>query len=198
MIEINLLPGQKDFGALSSISSQFSVINWKFLIVVVVIHLLVRPLVIEKALGVKVSTIENDVKSVTTLLEKEQAKNQENLVIVRQAEELEEREKKLTEKLDIVKKILKQKKNPVGIMIFIAKNIPNDVWINSLKIENDKIEIIGESQSYKSIGNFIENLQSSIFFGNKVKLEGTEPKQDEATGRRFEQFTLTSNVERYN
>ena len=77
----------------------------------------------------------------------------------------------MNEKLKAVNEVLKLKKNPVNLLLYISKNISTDLWIDKLSItKGGTLEIQGGSNSYKSIGVFIESLNQSIFFDKSIKL----------------------------
>jgi len=106
-------------------------------------------------------------------------------------------EKKLKSRLDVVRKILAQKKNPQNIMLYISKNVPSDLWISNLSFKGTRFEIIGKSLSYKSIGIFLESLRSSIFFDRDLRLDGTKTEIDKETQTRMEAFKILGKVSRF-
>jgi hypothetical protein len=109
--------------------------------------------------------------------------------IQKQVDALERLEKNLQEKLVVVKEIFKKRSNPMNIMLYIAKNTPEDLWLTELMVENNIIQIKGESKDYKSIGLLIENLRNSIFFRKDIKLEGSTTQMKE-NGDRVEVFLV--------
>ncbi|MBL7665522.1 MAG: PilN domain-containing protein [Bacteriovoracaceae bacterium] len=114
-----------------------------------------------------------------------------------QLRDLELQEGRLQEKLVIVKKIIKTRKSPANIMIYIAKNMPEDLWLTELIIDKDKFSLSGRSLSYKSITSFVEILRSSIFFNKDLKMSPVQSEEDATSGMRFEKFGLTSTIGRY-
>lgn len=49
--------------------------------------------------------------------------------------ELKEQKETLNEKIKLISNISTEKKNPVDILYYIAKNIPDNTWLKYLKIE---------------------------------------------------------------
>jgi Tfp pilus assembly protein PilN len=196
MIEINLVPGKKDFRLPEIMGIDLNHFNLKMLAIFVLIHLLTVP--IGKDL------LEGNLQK-QRLLEEDKNKKLEQAITDGKASKevqdkvdlLNQQEKKLKGKLDVVKQILKIKKNPLGIMLFITKNIPQDLWLTKLEIDSDNLEIEGGSTSYKGIGIFIDSLQGAIFFGSSVKLLDSKTTSDEKTGRRTEVFKIGAQISRY-
>ncbi len=109
-------------------------------------------------------------------------------------EELKKQEKRLARRLGQVKILIKQKINPMKVLLYFAKNIPEDVWLENLNMTGSKISVKGRSSSYKSIGVLIENLKSSVFFDATLKLQKSETITDPVTSKRIESFELTGRV----
>ncbi len=82
-------------------------------------------------------------------------------------------------------------------MLYLSKNIPTDIWLTNVDLAEDKITIEGESESYKSIGLFIENLKSSIFFNETLNLVESKTVENPVLKRRTEYFKITSEIARY-
>ena len=75
----------------------------------------------------------------------------------------------LNAKSNQVESVIELRKNPMGLLERLARGLPEDLcWFNTLKISSDdKILITGNSVSYKSIGDFVNNSNESRFFGNR-------------------------------
>ena len=101
------------------------------------------------------------------MIENQQAKNafldSEIKVLENQIKELKAQEENLIQKLAAVKEAIIVKKNPASILLYIAKNIPSDLWLEEIKITDDRMSISGFAQSYASVGNFVNSLKSSVF-----------------------------------
>jgi len=81
----------------------------------------------------------------------------------KQIRDLKSQEENLGQKLVAVKQAISEKRNPSELLLYIAKNIPKELWIKELVLENNELIIKGESLDYSNIGNFINNLKSSVF-----------------------------------
>ena len=121
----------------------------------------------------------------------EQAKQLE-----KQIEELKLQEKLLIEKLTAVKQALAQKKNPAALLIYVAKNTPDELWIKNLEIENDTMKIQGEAFNYTSIGTFVANMKNSVFIKD-TKMGATKTENREGDKRRVDSFEVSFSIGRY-
>ena len=86
----------------------------------------------------------------------------------KQVQQLKRRELQLTEKLEVVKSILTTKRNPWNILVYIAKNIPPEIWLTQIEFKEDELTFRGLSLDYANQGVFLDNLKKSIFFDKKI------------------------------
>lgn len=114
----------------------------------------------------------------------------------KQLNELKVQEENLGKKLIAVKEAINQKKNPASLLLYIAKNIPNELWIQELSIENDILMIKGEALDYSSIGKFVTNLRSSVFIKD-ANIVGTNSTVREGDKRRIESFEVRFVIGRF-
>lgn len=99
-----------------------------------------------------------EVTNVTTELASLKRKITQASELEKQIQDLKEQERILTEKLSVVKQILSEKRNPSNLLVYIAKNIPKEVWITELNFQNDELKLQGESLDYASIGKFLAHI----------------------------------------
>jgi Tfp pilus assembly protein PilN len=112
-------------------------------------------------------------------------------------EALRDQQNRLNEKLKIVKTIITTKKNPEELLHYVAKNMPKNLWVYELKIEQNVFELKGRSRDYKSVGLFIQSLKNSIFFSNTLKLDSSKTVEI-SENKRVEEFVLKGNIVRFN
>lgn len=110
--------------------------------------------------------------------------------------ELKAQEENLAQKLTAVKEAISQKRNPGGLFLYIAKNIPPELWIKELTITKQDMSIKGEALDYTSIGNFVNSLRSSIFIKD-ASIAGTSSTVREADKKRIESFELKFSIARF-
>jgi Tfp pilus assembly protein PilN len=107
----------------------------------------------------------------------------------KQIRELKAQEENLSKKLTAVKQAISEKRNPSNLLIYIAKNIPTDLWILDLNIDNDLMVIKGEALSYGSVGTFLTNLRSSVFIRDAI-IKGTTSEVRASDKKRIEKFEV--------
>lgn len=203
MIEINLSHNRKGFGSKGSSGAlDLSKLNSKMVIIGLLLMYAPSFFLQDFFDGEK-----NRVNQEIQILSAENKKTVKELRSLRelqkQVEKHQEEEKKLKAKLEIVREIISNRKNPFQIMLYISKNIPDSVWINKLKIEKNQLIIEGMATSYKSIGIFTNNLKSSIFFSfvtykqidkSRSAIGGTSQV---ANNKFTENFEVIANISRY-
>jgi len=114
--------------------------------------------------------------------------------VKKQIEELKEQELELASKMKVVKGIVDKRQNPFKILKYISDNTPKDIWITNLEITGTKFTLTGYSISWMSIGTFIENLRSSIFFDGNIKYKKPTEEKKMIGGARVESFVITTSV----
>ena len=110
--------------------------------------------------------------------------------------ELKAQEENLGKRLTSVKQAISEKKNPAPLLLYIAKNVPEELWINSLTIEDDRMSIRGEAYDYTSIGNFMNNLKSSVFI-REANITSTSSVVRPTDKRRIETFEVNFVIARF-
>jgi Tfp pilus assembly protein PilN len=119
-----------------------------------------------------------------------------SMYVNRQISELKAHEENLGKKLNAVKEAIKEKRNPTSLLQYISKNIPQELWIKELNIQDFQLIIKGESLDYASIGNFVNSLRSSIFIKD-ANISSTSSVVRETDKRRVESFEVKFNIARF-
>jgi len=114
----------------------------------------------------------------------------------KQIKELKSQEENLGQKLIAVKQAISEKRNPSPLLLYIAKNVPKDLWIKELSIDGVTMTIKGESLDYTSIGNFVNNLRSSVFI-KEASIGSTNSAVRENDKRRIEAFEVHFTIARF-
>ena len=140
---------------------------------------------------------QTEVANVTTELSSLKRKITQASELEKQIQDLKEQERILTEKLSVVKQILSEKRNPSNLLVYLAKNIPKEVWITELNFQNDELKLQGESLDYASIGKFLESVKSSVFI-KEASVTKSESIVREADKKRVERFEINFKIARLN
>ncbi len=115
----------------------------------------------------------------------------------KQIRELKAQEENLGKKLIAVKEAISEKRNPAPLLLYIAKNMPAELWIKELVIDQDQMVINGEAMDYTSIGNFVNSLRSSVFI-REANITSTSNAVRESDKRRIETFEVKFTIGRFN
>ncbi len=107
----------------------------------------------------------------------------------KQIRELKAQEENLMKKLTAVKQAISEKRNPSNLLIYISKNIPSDLWLLDLSIDNNLMIIKGEALNYGSVGTFLSNLRSSVFIRD-ASIKSTTSEVRASDKKRIEKFEV--------
>ena len=167
MIEINLSTLKKPLDLANVGGFDLSKLNVK-LVVLAIVFLYIPDFFLVDSL--EESRLAADQELQSMVLQKNKLTKRVNALkeFDKQVQQLKRREQQLTEKLDVVKSILTTKRNPWNILVYIAKNIPPEIWLTQIEFEEDELTFKGLSQDYANQGIFLDNLKKSIFFEKSI------------------------------
>lgn len=120
----------------------------------------------------------------------------QSATLEKQIRELKAQEENLGKKLTAVKQAISLKRNPSNLLLYISKNMPEDLWIKELSIQNENMIVKGEALNYTSVGNFVNNLRSSIFIKD-ANIKSTTSNVRETDKRRIESFEIHFAIARF-
>jgi Tfp pilus assembly protein PilN len=132
-------------------------------------------------------------RSVLTKLKREVSKS---LDLDKQIRELKTQEETLGKKLTAVKQAISEKKNPSALLLYIAKNVPPELWIKELSLVQDEMVVKGDALDYTSIGNFVNMLKESVFI-SEANITSTSSAVRETDKRRIESFEVKFKISRF-
>ena len=199
MIKINLISQNKKTFNVSTSTVDLSCINKKMLLLGVLLLLLseyVGPMVWQWRINDANSEIEVLNRQLASIKEK----SKENKDIEKSLEEYQKQIPELEKISSTVENLTSTITNPKKILEMIAKNIPDGLWFKRLEINHDnKIYIEGLSNSYKTVGDFIGNINNTPFFNQSLNLAETKTltHQNGSQIIRLESFTLEGLIKTY-
>lgn len=126
-------------------------------------------------------------------LKKEVQKSQD---LDKQIRELKAQEENLGKKLTAVKQAISEKRNPSALLLYIAKNVPPELWIKELSIIQEDMIVKGDALDYTSIGNFVNILRESVFIKD-ANITSTSSAVRESDKRRIESFEVKFKISRF-
>ncbi len=193
MIKINLLRKEKQI----KIHPALLAIRWKWMLAAIALFYSVD-FVLNTFFMTKLHNLQSELTSKSEKLTKVNAEiasygdlERKMEAFKRQIEILKERERQVEE-------LLRNKANPTKILLHVSRSIPDDTWIESLKINNRSFEVSGFSQTFKSIDEFRNRINDSIFFNRSITLNTSRPEFLDPTSEfRVESFSLTGQINRF-
>ncbi|MGB0453863.1 MAG: PilN domain-containing protein, partial [Bacteriovoracaceae bacterium] len=96
--------------------------------------------------------------------------------------ELRKNTKRLEERSAQVEKILSIKTNPNKLLERIARSMPEDLWLEKVTINGNRITLDGKAISYKSIGLLIEKVIASPFMDESFREESQDTVEEVIDG----------------
>jgi len=199
MIEINLIEQKKPFKLPTVAGVDLSKVNFK---IIAIAYLLtyIPDYTIYTSWQEELVSIDQEKEVLRAKLSKLEEEVRGNDIVKKQLEQFNNQVSKLKERSSQVEQIIKARTNPNKILERVARNIPEDMWLQEISIDNEKkITIQGFSTSYKSIGNFIILLNESLFFGKSLTLADSKTNEDgdAGAGKRVEVFTIQGRVDSF-
>jgi hypothetical protein len=196
MIEINLSPRSKDNKLENLGGFNLSLINVKMTVFAFIALYAIDPFV-DDYYDTELERISTTQKKIRSKQRKITTKLRKLDDVKKQVEDLNLQETNLAKKINVVKKIVDKRQNPFKVLKYITENIPPDVWVIEIELDDRNIKIIGFSKSWKSIGKFLQNLKSSIFFETNMSFDKPEGLETELQGQRVEAFEIKTTVIRF-
>lgn len=194
MIEINLSPTKSDFDVANFGGINFSLINVKMLIIALVV-LYIPETFLSSHYDELIKAEQDKQAKLNAEYRKIKVRVAELESIEKQVNALKAQEKKLANKLEIVKEIINKRQNPYKVLKYIAENIPEGVWLVDLTMDENQIGLKGYAKNFKNIGQFLENLKNSIFFNkNSIEYERPESLPNEIDGVFLEVFEIKAPI----
>ncbi len=123
------------------------------------------------------------------LLERAREEKRKLAHIVKDLEELQKKKLLVERRIELINNLRAKQEAPVIMMDELSKNLPDWVWLTSLKFKSNRIEIKGRALSNNLIADYITNLNRSPYFTNVNLIDSTQKR---IKGEVILEFTLTS------
>lgn len=92
----------------------------------------------------------------------------------------EEQESKINQRLNVVKQLQTSRTGPVNILDAVGQALPQRVWLTGIEMNispSNQIQLNGKGYSSEDVAEFVDKLNSSIYF-EKVILDGVSTEKD--------------------
>jgi Tfp pilus assembly protein PilN len=196
MIEINLIQQKKPFRLPVVLGIDLAALNLKAVILVFILYKFSYGyLTAEWQKQYKMEEVQ--VRKLSKQLANLKKETRGNESIKAMLDAFDKQVDSLKQRTAQVEKVINRKNNPKKLLERLARDVPEDVWFESIKIDKDnKISIDGRSASYKSIGSFITSANDSAFFGKTLGLLTSDTKTETLDDQqvRVENFKVEGKV----
>lgn len=196
MIEINLLEQKKAFKVPSVMGIDFTDINLKML-GFAILYAYIPEIFVEKYYASEIKDLDAAIAVETKIARKLKKELKGSRQVQEKLKAFNLQVKKLRERSNLVDKIFKEKTNPKKVLEKVARSVPEDLWFDSLAINEDKsVDIKGAANSYKSIGNFITSANDSAYFGSSLMMADSKTAAEKNGLRetRIETFEIKGRI----
>ncbi|MDH4161949.1 MAG: PilN domain-containing protein [Nitrospirota bacterium] len=105
--------------------------------------------------------------------------------MLKEVKNVEDEEKKVTEKINVIEQLKKNQQGPVRMLDEISRAVPTGIGITSITEAAGRININGDAFTNEDIVKFVENLKASPFFQEIYLLESMLAKEKETEIYRF-------------
>lgn len=124
---------------------------------------------------------QNELKAKQEEVEIKRAEAQKLEKIIKEVEEFERRKENLEKRIETINNLKKNQKGPVQVMDRISQDLPDLVWLDSLKLQKNEIQIQGRGLNPNAIAIFIENIKTDPLFDEPEVNELTQNTSSRGT-----------------
>lgn len=121
---------------------------------------------------------------------------------IKQIDDLQTRKEELLARMKVIQDL--QGRRPVIVRVFdeLARNMPNKVYLSSIRREADKFVIEGYAESNTQVSSLLRNLNASAWFKNPVlanvvaeEAKGAKVVKASSDSKKSNRFALTVELE---
>ena len=84
--------------------------------------------------------------------------------IIKEVEQYQTRKDNLQQRIDLINQLKQNQKGPVRIMDQISRDLPDLVWLDSMDINQGRVNLAGRGLNPNAIALFIENVKNDPYF----------------------------------
>lgn len=171
MIRINLLPQKKK-----------AVPIGRDLIVagILMVLLLATGLILYFQIKTKVTALQDQICETKRQIESSKVK-------IAEIDKLKKDKKDLEQKLNLIKEIKTKQRKSVSILEYIAQYLPEKVWLTSLSVKGQQVDVEGMSLTANCVAIFMKNLESTAKF---LQVELDKITQSTSADKKIKSFKI--------
>lgn len=109
---------------------------------------------------------QRDERQATVELRRGEAQKLEG--IIKEVEDYQRRKENLQKRIDLINQLKQNQKGPVRIMDQVSKDLPDLVWLDSMRIASGRVTVNGRGLNPNAIANFVENVKNDTYFEEPI------------------------------
>jgi len=108
-----------------------------------------------------------------------------------EVDRLEENQKLLIEKLEVIAKLKTRKQGPVRLLDDVAKAIPDRAWLHTISQKDDVLELSGVALDGQTVSDFMGRIRESKFIS---ETDGVKIEMIMHEGSKLQSFTFPARL----
>ncbi|MBW3565212.1 MAG: PilN domain-containing protein [Acidobacteria bacterium] len=84
--------------------------------------------------------------------------------IIREVEQFKQRKADLELRINLINDLKKNQKMPVRVMDRVSQNLPDLLWLTSMRVTGTQVEIEGQALNTAAVAVFVENIKGDPLF----------------------------------
>ena len=84
--------------------------------------------------------------------------------IIQEVEQFKKRKADLEERINLINNLKKNQKMPVRVMDRVSQDLPDLVWLTSMRVNGTQVDIEGEALNTAAVAVFVENIKGDPLF----------------------------------
>lgn len=199
MIELNLLEKKEPMRLPVVLGVDLNQINLVMIFIAILVWYIPQAFV-DSYFERRNEDFQNETKMYEEKIAKLKTEIGKNTQIKEMLKAYQEQVEKLKARSSQVDEILKIRTNPKKILEKLARSVPEDLWFDSIRINNkDEIFINGGAYTSRSLGEFISLINESPYFAGSISPIKQENKQENLDGSMtsYEVFELKGNIKSF-
>ena len=88
--------------------------------------------------------------------------------IIKEVDGYKKQKDNLQKRIDLINQLKQNQKGPVRIMDQISRDLPDLVWLDTMRIASGRVTVTGRGLNPNAIANFVENVKNDTFFEEPI------------------------------
>jgi type IV pilus assembly protein PilN len=138
--------------------------------------------------------IGNRLTNLTRDVEEKRIRKKELEPYIKRVDELEQRKNELAKKNHAIEELRSRRTIPVHILDEVSRALPEQLWLTTMEIKGETLNIDGATLQEQAIPTFMKTLDASEFIGTCSLIETRQQPTPSSPGGRFTVFRITAPI----